>query len=90
MTPCSRCNGLGFVTLFTDDEHGRVEVCPACRGAKYQEDLEKAQVFLGVCKFCSREIHFPASDIPCTLGRKAHVIAPRFNASIEGAGVKNG
>lgn len=89
MTPCPKCNSLGFVTLFDQSHLGRVEICPACAGNKNIPDLSD-RTRLGVCKFCSQEISFPSSDIPCTIGRTVHVIAPTFNPATAGEAKANG
>jgi hypothetical protein len=90
MRPCLRCNSLGFITSFTDSEHGKIEVCPECHGNKGFLDPAKDRTRLGVCKFCSQEIYFPSSDIPCILGRTVHVIAPTFNPAPAGEAKTNG
>jgi hypothetical protein len=79
VTPCPRCTSLGFITLFDTSDLGRVEICPTCGGKKSIPDPAKARIRLGICKFCHKEIHFPASDIPCIVERRTHVITPQFN-----------
>lgn len=71
---CERCYHLGWRTAFDSEGHGRIETCPECKGHKGFEDPDTIRKKLGLCKFCSQVIYFPASDTPCTLGRKTHVI----------------
>lgn len=87
--PCSRCGALGWVTGFDDGSSwGSIKICPTCAGLKYlpdEEDKNKSRTRLGVCKFCSHEIYFPASDIPCIVGRRDHVIQA-YSAEVKAHG----